>query len=210
MNMLGRWNLGRCWLACVCSAVVLGAGCGSDDSSGTSDEVSVEPTADALLQRAYVVSEMSDDLFVVDLKSMKQVGRIDTRVGGSGINENHMAVLSQDGAKLYITATAKDAIAVVDAKGLKVSKTIKVGPHNTHANTCFGCGPGKRDELWVVNEGGESPSRARREVVPELNAFQTAQTAPSGGRCSMRARSGERRSGRMSRALSGLARELQP
>jgi YVTN family beta-propeller protein len=100
-----------------------------------------------------VVSEESDELFVVDLQSMTEVGRVDTRVG-EGINQNHMALVSEDGLKVYVMATAKDSVVVVNALTLEVEKTIPVGSHTTHANACWGCGPGGRDELWVVNEGG--------------------------------------------------------
>ncbi len=118
-----------------------------------SDSVSPEAVAPELAQRAYVVSEQSDELFVVDLGSMTEVGRVDTHIG-EGVNENHMAILSPGGEKIYVMATAKDEVVVVDAASLAVTGTIPVGHHATHANTCVGCGPGGRDELWVVNEGG--------------------------------------------------------
>ena len=134
----------------VAAAVMAAVGCSSDENGVETLEVSGE----ALMHRAYVVSELSDDLFIVDLRTMKEVGKIDTNVGG-GINENHMAVLSEDATKLFITATAHGSIAVVDTATQRVSNVIKVGPHNTHASACYGCGPGKRDELWIVNEGDE-------------------------------------------------------
>lgn len=127
------------------------AGCASDATDGAETP---DVSRSALMHRAYVVSELSDDLFIVDLKTMKKVGKIDTNVG-RGINENHMAVVSEDGGKLFITATAHGSIAVVDTVAQRVTNTIKIGPHNTHASACFGCGPNGRDELWVVNEGDE-------------------------------------------------------
>lgn len=126
--------------------------------AGCSNDAGIEPSASAasLLQRAYVVSEQSDELFVVDLETLEEVATIDTHVGkvGSGVNANHMAVVSEDGRKIFISATAHDAIAVVDAIDLEVTNTIKVGAHNTHASACFDCAGRKRDELWMVNEGG--------------------------------------------------------
>jgi DNA-binding beta-propeller fold protein YncE len=127
-------------------------GCGSVDADGGDETLDV--SRKALENRAYVVSELSDDLFIVDLKTMKRVGQVDTNVG-RGVNGNHMAVLSKDGAKLFITATNHASIAVVDTVAQRVVKTIKIGPHNTHSSACFGCGPGGRDELWVVNEGDD-------------------------------------------------------
>lgn len=145
-NLLAGFRNGTLVAAMTAACVA----CGSDGPDG----VETEATPEALKNRAYVVSELSDDLFVVDLALLKEVGKVDTNVG-TGINENHMAVVSEDGRKLFITATAHGSIAVVDTVKLQVTNTIKVGPHNTHANACFGCGPDKRDELWVVNEGDE-------------------------------------------------------
>ncbi|MCG8421396.1 MAG: YncE family protein, partial [Proteobacteria bacterium] len=127
----------------------LAAGCNSDDES--------TDTAEALANRAYVISENSDDLFIVDLRTMTEVAKIDTNIG-VGINRNHMAVLSQDGSKLYLTATHHSAIAVVDTIELEVAKIIPIGAHPSHANACFACGPNSRDELWVVNEDSGSVS----------------------------------------------------
>lgn len=129
------------------AALVSGA-CSVEDSAATA-----AVTSDALKQRAYVVSELSDDLYVVDLLEMKKVAKISTNVG-KGINENHMAMLSEDGRKLFVSATAHGKVAVVDTVALRVTNEIQVGPHNTHSASCFGCGPGGRDELWMVNEGG--------------------------------------------------------
>ncbi|HKP57856.1 MAG TPA: hypothetical protein VJV78_14085 [Polyangiales bacterium] len=137
---------------CLAGLLAIVAGCGSDDADG--EDKTIDVSREALEHRAYVVSELSDDLFIVDLKTMKKVGQVDTNVG-SGVNGNHMAMLSKDGTKLFITATNHDSIAVVDTIAQRVVDTIKIGPHNTHSSACFGCGPGGRDELWVVNEGGE-------------------------------------------------------
>lgn len=131
------------------SALLLLAGC--------SDDADMAPGATAtgsLLQRAYVLSEQSDDLFVIDLETLEEIGKIDTQVG-TGINENHMGIVSQNGEKLFVTATAQNAIAVVDTVALELSNVISVGAHDTHASACFDCGPGGRDELWLVNEGGD-------------------------------------------------------
>lgn len=133
--------------ASVVSLIALGAAaCGGSDTS------SVEPPD--LLQRAYVISEQSNDLFVVDLAGMTEVGKVDTGVG-SGVNANHMSMLSRDGSKLYVTATNEDAAVVIDTQTLSVLGRIELGAHPTHAEACFECPPSGRDELWVVNEGGE-------------------------------------------------------
>ncbi len=134
---------------------VVGVGCGSShDVSELTDVSAVSAvSAEALANRAYVISEQSNELFVVDLLTMTEVGKVDTSVS-SGANANHMGMLSKDGRKMYITAAAEDALVVVDTTTLQVDKRIELGSHPTHAESCFGCPPDGRDLLWVVNEGG--------------------------------------------------------
>lgn len=139
-------------LALVCSACSA-----SDDERAVADDAA---TADMLANRAYVVSEQSDELFVMDLRDMSRVGSVSTTVGAAGANANHMAMLSPDGRKAYVTATDKDTIVVVDTLRLEVIREIAVGAHPTHANDCVGCAPSGRNELWVVNEGGDHHAEA--------------------------------------------------
>jgi YVTN family beta-propeller protein len=126
-------------------ALVACAGGGADPA----DEGYAREVLDA---RAYVVSEQSDQLFVADMRSLTEVGVVDTRMG-DGANSNHMAIISSDARKIYVVATAKDAVVVVDAQTLRVLSTIPTGAHPTHANLCPGCSPSGGDELWLVNEG---------------------------------------------------------
>jgi DNA-binding beta-propeller fold protein YncE len=139
----------RGWLGAVgCAAMTMA--CGSSEAGTVLGDATVED----LSNRAYVISEGSNDLFVVDLSTMSEVGRVDVSVG-TGVNANHMSMLSADGRKLYITASVRDALAVVDTASLELVRTIDMGAHPTHAESCLGCGPGGHDLLWVVNEGGE-------------------------------------------------------
>jgi YVTN family beta-propeller protein len=101
-----------------------------------------------------VVSEQSDEMFVADLRTLSEVASVNTRIG-DGVNANHMAMVSTDQSKIYVTATHKDALVVVNARTLRVEKTISAGAHPTHMGMCEGCGAQGQDELWVVNEGGE-------------------------------------------------------
>jgi YVTN family beta-propeller protein len=64
-------------------------------------------------------------------------------------------MLSSDGSKMYITATDRDTLVVVDTTTLEVVRQIEVGAHPTHAEMCPGCGADGHDQLWVVNEGGD-------------------------------------------------------
>jgi YVTN family beta-propeller protein len=136
-----------CWGAAGWAALIMA--CGGADSTAVPGEVAPEDLAN----RAYVISEQSNDLFVVDLATMSEVGRVDTSAS-NGVNANHMSMLSADGRKLYITAAAQDALVVVDTTTLEVVRRIDLGAHPTHAESCIGCGPDGHDQLWIVNEGG--------------------------------------------------------
>lgn len=105
------------------------------------------PPAGALQHRAYVVSEGSDELFVFDTVSLDEVGSLDlSQVPGP--DANHMAMVTEDGAKVYVSASDANALVVVDAATLRVSKTIPAGTHVTHMAARTGT-----VELWVMAEG---------------------------------------------------------
>lgn len=110
-------------------------------------------TAEDLANRAYVISDKSNDMFIVDLSSMTQVAKVDTSIS-EAVNGNHMAMLSPDGSKIYVSAAALGAMVVLDARTLEIQKRIDLGTHPTHSEMCVACPPDGRDELWVVNEGG--------------------------------------------------------
>jgi DNA-binding beta-propeller fold protein YncE len=144
-------------------AAALGAGalfalaCGdSDDMQALGTDVPPAISEEALSNRAYVISNESNELFVVDLSTLTAVGSVDTSIS-NGVNGNHMSMLSRDGSKLFISAADQDAIVVVDARTLAVVDRIELGAHPTHSEACFGCPPDGRDELWVVNELGGGP-----------------------------------------------------
>lgn len=114
-----------------------------------------DPVAADLSQRAYVISEQSDDLFVLDVGGAlpSAVGSLSTTLQAGLVNANHMAMVSGDGAKVYITATDADALVVVDAASLTVSGSIPVGQYPTHGMLRPGT-----NELWIVNEESDSVS----------------------------------------------------
>jgi YVTN family beta-propeller protein len=144
INRLSRILLGV-------AATLATFGCGDSDDDITAAEDAA--TEEALANRAYVVSNESNELLVVDLRDMSRVGSISTTVG-TGVNANHMAMLSPDGRKAYVFATDKDTVVVVDTVRMEVMREISVGAHPTHANDCIDCAPFGRNELWLVNEGG--------------------------------------------------------
>ncbi|GEM_PF-1600082 len=140
------------------------------ESGGSTTAVPVDSSPEALENRAYVISEESDDLFVVDLRDMSQVAKVDIGTG-SGTNANHMAILSKGGTKLYVSATHHNDIVVFDTVKMETVRRIKVGGHPTHASACIDCAPFGRDELWVVNEEGGSISvidMATDEIVETI------------------------------------------
>lgn len=108
------------------------------------------PEAVNLETRAYVVSELSNELFVFDYNTLSEVGSLDTTadLSSGGVNGNHMAMVTADGSKVYISASEADTLVVVDAASLTVKARISVGSHVTH----MAARPGT-SELWVMLEG---------------------------------------------------------
>lgn len=100
-----------------------------------------------LLDRAYVVSNSSNELFVFDHQTLETVGTIDTSVVAGAANGNHMAMVTADGAKVYVTAADQDTLIVVDARTLKVTSKLPIGKHATHMALRSGT-----SELWIMAE----------------------------------------------------------
>ena len=149
----------------VTGIALVALGCSDSRDASSLTDVSVEELA----TRAYVISEQSNELFVMDLGTMSEVAKVDTSVS-TGVNGNHMSMLSRDGSKLYVMATNEDAAVVVDTRTLRVQGRIEVGAHPTHAQACFGCPPDGRDLLWVVNEGGAHGAEGEEHTDGEEHA----------------------------------------
>jgi len=116
--------------AATCLAAV--AACGDNQSASPDD----------LTRRAYVVAQESDELTVIDIDTHEIVGQVHTL--GLG---NHMAELSPDFAKVYVSSPGTAEVIVVDARTLTRTGSIGVGRHPTHMSL-------SRDGryLAVVNE----------------------------------------------------------
>lgn len=110
-------------------------------------------TEGALTDRAYVVSETSNELFVFDAKTLAEIGTVDTTVEAGLVNGNHMAMVTGDGAKVYVSASETNRLVVFDAATLGRIGTIPVGRHNTHVAVREGT-----NELWVMNEDDDTIS----------------------------------------------------
>jgi YVTN family beta-propeller protein len=156
-TVVGLWGVVGAALSCVACG-------GSED---VSDAMAGAEPAD-LANRAYVISEESNELFVMDLSRMAEVGKVDTSVS-SGVNSNHMSMLNGDGSKIFITASEHDTVVVVDTATLAVSRQIPVGAHPTHAESCMGCGADGHDLLWVINEGGAHEEEAAGGEEAEIH-----------------------------------------
>ena len=73
----------------------LGGAPGCDGGAGGT----VQPLPEDLTQRAYVVSQESDELTAIDLRTLDVIGRVATLGVG-----NHMAELNADYSKAYVSS----------------------------------------------------------------------------------------------------------
>jgi YVTN family beta-propeller protein len=99
------------------AGVLGGPGCSGEEAK------TVQTLPQDLLQRAYIVSEESDELTVIDLRDLSVIGRVATL--GKG---NHMAELSADFSKAYVSSPDTNEVIVVDVKGMQVMNRIGMGP----------------------------------------------------------------------------------
>ena len=100
-----------------------------------------------LMDRAYVVSSGSNEMFVFDYKTLEAIGSVDTTVDAGAVNGNHMAMVGMDGRTIYTTAAEQDSLVIIDAATLKVKKTMAIGTHATHMAFREGTA-----ELWIMAE----------------------------------------------------------
>jgi len=144
----------RALLSFIVMGSALAAGC-----SDTEDP-------DNLDRRAYVVSRDKGELTVIDLDTRRILARVPTR----GVS-THMADVSPDGTKVYLSSSDTDELIVVDARTLERTGTIQAGAHVTHLTV----NP-KKNLLVVMNEGSNSVSfidtRTDKEIA-ELTGFAT-------------------------------------
>jgi DNA-binding beta-propeller fold protein YncE len=110
-------------------AVLALAGLSACGSDGTEPRANprVAATAEALKNRAYIVSLESDELTVIDIDKLEIIGRVAT-AGHS----NHMADVSADFKKVFIDSSHSDELIVVDAEKLEVTNRVKLGKHPAH------------------------------------------------------------------------------
>jgi DNA-binding beta-propeller fold protein YncE len=118
------------WLIAGAASTTFGA-CGGDDAVKDSDpegsKVGASVSAEALKQRAYIISKDSAEMTIIDLKNLEIVGRVDT--GGVG---NHMAELNQDFSQAFVDSPETNESIVVDTRTQKVMSRIPLSGFPTH------------------------------------------------------------------------------
>lgn len=146
-------------------AVALGiAGC-SQASTSTPGPAS-GPTADTLAQRAYIVSRDSDEVTVIDLRTLEITGTM--RTGGV---RNHMVELNANRTKGFVDSPGTNETVVLDLEKLVVKNRVPLGAEPTHLSLNK---DGKL--LAIVNEYGNSVNFVdpeREVVVKVLDGFFT-------------------------------------
>ena len=86
-----------------------------------------QPSRADLANRAYVVSHESEELTVIDLGKKEVLAQV--RTGGVG---NHMAEVSSDFTRVFVTSSETNELVIVDASTLTVTGRLPLGVHPTH------------------------------------------------------------------------------
>jgi DNA-binding beta-propeller fold protein YncE len=102
--------------------LVLGTACGDSETPAAP-----AATLNALKNRAYIVSELSEELTIIDLDKLEILRRVPT--GGM---QNHMAELNADFSKIFVDSSANNESIVIDATTFKIENRIKIKGHPTH------------------------------------------------------------------------------
>lgn len=136
----------------------------SDDERG--DRAAVSVSKSALENRAYIVSKLSDELTIIDLKKLEIIGQV--RTLGEG---NHMAELNADFTKAFVDSADTNESVVVDLKTLKVKNRLEITGEPTHLSLSR---DGKM--LAIVQEGENAVTfvdPTTEKVIKKLEGFMT-------------------------------------
>ena len=101
----------------------LSGGWAADPGNPVADLASYDPKT-----LVFVTNRDSSDVAVIDSKTDEIIGKISL---GTFAN-SHMAMLTNDGKKLLVSATGRDQFLVVDLATQKIEKTIKTGQSPEH------------------------------------------------------------------------------
>src|SRR4051812_12104473 len=95
--------------------------------------------------RIIQTNSAGDNVHIIDPATNKIVGVI------NGIEVNHGAAVAPDGTRIYISEESQSALAVVDAKTLKVTKRI---PLSGHPNNIAMSPDGRRVYVGIIEAPG--------------------------------------------------------
>ncbi len=121
-------------------------------------------TEDTLSQRAYITSRDSDEVTVIDLRTLEIAGRVYT--GGT---MDHMLEVTADLQKGFVDSPGTNETVVLDLRTLTVKNRVPLGAEPTHLSLS------KNGKLFaIVNESGNSVDFVdsdREVVVKHLEGF---------------------------------------
>ena len=101
----------------------LSAGWAAEQNNSSVDLVSYDPKT-----LVFVTNRDSSDVAVIDSKTDAVI----TRISLGTFANSHMAMLTNDGKKLLVSATGRDQFLVVDLATQKIERTIKTGQSPEH------------------------------------------------------------------------------
>jgi YVTN family beta-propeller protein len=168
--------MGKRWIdhlrvALVLAVPLFASACASDDDGSDpdtkpGDKAAVSVSKEALTNRAYIVSKLSDELTVIDLKKLEVIGQV--RTLGEG---NHMAELNADFTKAFVDSAETNESVVVDLKTLEVTNRLEITGEPTHVSL-------SRDGklLAIVEEADNAVSfidPKTEKVIKRLEGFMT-------------------------------------
>jgi DNA-binding beta-propeller fold protein YncE len=156
-------NIARIVLSCGATFALLACGGGSDEPAAKPE---TGESAQALANRAYIVSLESDELTVIDLNNLEIIARVPT--GGV---ENHMAELNRDNTEVFIDSSASDETVVVDTRSFEITDRIETGRHPAHLTF-----EPNRGLLAIMAEGDNAVTFVdpqRHEVVKKVAGLHT-------------------------------------
>ena len=110
-----RW-MDRLRVTLVLAVPLFASACASDaETPGNEANAgkAVSVSKQALEQRAYIVSKLSDELTIIDLKKLEIIGQVKTL--GEG---NHMAELNADFTKAFVDSSETNESVVVDLRSV--------------------------------------------------------------------------------------------
>lgn len=155
----------------VLAVPLFASACASEDETPESnttagDKPAVSVSKQALEQRAYIVSKLSDELTIIDLEKLEIIGRVSTL--GEG---NHMAELNSDFTKAFVDSSETNESVVVDLRTQKITNRLEITGHPTHLSL-------SRDGklLAIVEEEANAVSFVdpkTETVIKRLEGFMT-------------------------------------